>query len=406
MPASRPSAEPPAYSTRVLRVRIKDKHAAELREAACWVNQVWNYCNELSFRVWERERRLLSGYDFAPYTAGATKEGLPLHSQTVQAVSEEFATRRKQFKKVKLRWRVSHGPRRSLGWIPYKASAVKYVNGQLRIAGLPRPLSLWDSYGLSQSKLGVMTLSEDARGRWYANITVRVPRPERDLSVVKGEALGIDLGLKDFMTDSEGGRVEAQRLYRGLEAKLATAQRAGKTGRVRAIHAKIANRRKDVLHKLSTQQVRQRPAIFVGNVSAHALAQTRMAKSVLDAGWSAYRTMLQSKCDDAGVWFREVDEAYSTQECSACGARTGPKGLPGLSTRHWVCRGCGAAHDRDVNAARVIRNRGLAWLAQIASTEGPAQHTETPVGFESEDAGPVLASAAGHGRPAVGIPVL
>ena len=116
--------------------------------------------------------------------------------------------------------------------------------------------------------------------------------------------------------------------------------------------------------------------------------------------------MLQSKCDDAGVWFREIDEAYSTQECSACGARTGPKGLPGLSTRHWVCRGCGAAHDRDVNAARVIRNRGLAWLAQIASTEGPAQHTETPVGFESEDAGPVLASAAGHGRPAVGIPIL
>lgn len=110
-----------------------------------WVNQVWNYCNALSCQVWQREHRFLSGYDLQKFTDGATKEGLPLHSQTVQAIASEYATRRKQFKKTKLRWRVSGGARRSLGWVPLKASALQYAGGQLRISGMSRPLSLWDS---------------------------------------------------------------------------------------------------------------------------------------------------------------------------------------------------------------------------------------------------------------------
>jgi IS605 OrfB family transposase len=362
------AVKPTEFSTRVLRLRIKDKHAADLREAATWVNQVWNYCNELSQKVWQRERRFLSGYDFARYTAGATKEGLPLHSQTVQAVAEEYATRRKQAQKARLRWRVSGGARRSLGWVPLKASALKYAGGQLRISGMARPLSLWDSYGLASYTLRTATLSEDARGRWYVNLTVRVPKPKRDLAQVKTEALGIDLGLKDFFTDSEGNRVEAQRFYRDLEPKLAAAQRANKMNRVRATHARIANRRKDFLHKLSTQQVRTHLAIFVGDVNAKALAQTRMAKSVLDAGWSTYRTLLQYKGDDAGTWVEEVNERYSTQECSACRARTGPKGQAGLAVRNWACV-CGAVHDRDVNAARNIKRRGLERLAHLNSPD-------------------------------------
>lgn len=362
------AASPPAYSTRVLRLRVKDKHAPELREAATWVNQVWNYCNELSRKVWQRERRFLSGYDLQKFTNGATREGLPLHSQTVQAVAKEYATRRAKSKKTKLHWRTSGGPRRSLGWVPYKGSAVKYVGGQLRLAGLPRPLSLWDSYGLSGYTLRTATLSEDARGRWYVNLTVRVAKPKPDPTKAKTRVLGIDLGLKDFFTDSEGNRVEAQRFYRDLEPKLAAAQRAGHRGRVRALHAKAAHRRKDFLHKLSTQQVRDNTAIFVGNVNAKALAQTRMAKSVLDAGWSTYRDMLQYKGDDAGSWVEEIDEYDSTQECSACHARTGPKGLAGLSVRNWTCV-CGAVHDRDVNSALNIKHRGLAGLAHKDSPD-------------------------------------
>ena len=391
--------------TRTLRLRLKDKHAGFLREQARSVNFVWNYCNELSVKHFERTRRFLSAYDMQPYTKGAGAE-LALHSQTVQAVQEEYVTRRKQFKKVKLRWRVSGGARRSLGWIPFKASAIRYRGGQVWYGG--RALSLWDSYGLSQFELGSGSFSEDSRGRWYLNVTVKRPVFVGPQLPRQARSVGVDLGLKDFMATSDGEKVEAQRFYRGLEADLAVAQRANKKQRVKAIHAKIANRRKDALHKLSTRLVNEYGAIFIGNVNAAGLAKTRMAKSVLDAGWSTFRTMLlrlsvcsstrrsrrplgrraashwsppfaslrlrdversqsapqQYKCDDAGVWFEEVDEAYSTQTCSCCGSRTGPKGVAGLGMRGWTCSECGAEHDRDLNAAKNILAAGRGRLAE------------------------------------------
>ncbi|TCG03468.1 transposase [Paraburkholderia steynii] len=130
-----------------------------------------------------------------------------------------------------------------------------------------------------------------------------------------------------------------------------------------AIHARIANRRKDFLHQLSTRLVRGYGAIFVGNVNAQTLARAQHGKSVLDAGWSFFRTMLQYKCDDAGVWFDEVDEAFSSQTCSCCGSRTGPKGVAGLGIREWTCVACDRTHDRDRNAARNILAVGRDRLA-------------------------------------------
>lgn len=391
-----------AHATRVLHLRLKDRHAPTLLTMAADVNFVWNYCNELSFKVWERERRFMSGFDFNPYTRGASKEGLSIGSAVFQEVSEEFAKKRRAAKRVKLRWRVSRGTRRSLGWIPFKARSLTYKAGQVSFQGLK--LSLWDSYGLADYELGAGNLCEDSRGRWYLNVCVKVkkatlPRPAAE---VKVNAVGIDLGLKHLLTTSEGELVPAQRFYRDLEPRLAVAQRAGRKSRVRAIHAKISNRRKDHLHKLSTDLVRMHQAVFVGNVNAQALTQTRMAKSVLDAGWSAFRTMLQYKCDDAGVWFKEVDEKFSTQECSACGACTGPKGLAGLSERSWACGACGAHHHRDVNSALVIRARGLAWLENEFSTAGEARAEEPVV----NERGPSGLGAVGHDRPVVGIPVL
>jgi transposase len=347
--------------TRVLHLRLKDKHAVALRAKACEVNTVWNFDNASSQRAFERERRFLNAADLHKLTVGAGKSGLSLHSQTIQAVNEEFVTRRKQFKKIKLRWRVSNPKRanRSLGWIPFKKSAIRYCAGQVHLAG--EPLSLWDSYGLANYELGSGSICEDASGRWYLNVSVKVKKAVKTTESANLEAIGIDLGLKDFMVDSNGNKVEAKRFYRDLEPKIAVAQRAGKRGRTRALHAKIANRRKDFLHKLSTAQVSAHSAIFVGNVNASALAQTKMAKSVLDAGWSAYRTMVQYKGDSAGTWFAEIDESFSTQGCNACGAREGPKGLSGLAVRRWAC-GCGLTHDRDINSALVIKKRGLLWL--------------------------------------------
>jgi IS605 OrfB family transposase len=237
-----------------------------------------------------------------------------------------------------------------------------------------RWLSLWDSYGLGDFELRAGNFSEDSRGRWYLNICV--PRAQRvglernkpsvgsilDRSV---PSVGIDLGLKHFAAFSNGmPPIDAERFYCDLEPALARAQRARQRTRTRAIHAKIANRRKDFLHKLSTRLVTGHGALFVGNVNASALAKTRQAKSVLDAGWSAFRTMLLYKCADAGVWFEEVDEAFSTQTCSVCNSRAGPKGRQGLGMRGWQCAVCGAIHDRDVNAAHNILAAGHRRLAE------------------------------------------
>ena len=111
--------------TKVLKLRLKDKHSKFLNLLAREVNFVCNYCNELQVTMFNRERRVFSGYDFAKFTRGATREGLQLHSQSVQAIAEEFATRRRQCGKVRLTWRKSGGSRRSLGWIPFKAAAIR-----------------------------------------------------------------------------------------------------------------------------------------------------------------------------------------------------------------------------------------------------------------------------------------
>ena len=351
-------------SVRVLRVRVKDKHAAFLTRLSREVNTVWNYCNELSMKVIEREHRFLSGFDFWPYLKGATRgdDGLSLPVQTVQETAEQYARSRTQYRKLKLAWRKSHGVRRSLGWLPFKVRTIRYEHGQIYFAG--QWLSVWDSYGLSEYELRAGSFSEDSRGRWYLNVCVVVAVVPRPKAVGTAESIGIDLGLKDFLSTSQGERFEAQRFYRDLEPKLAIAQRARKKDRAKAIHTKVGNRRKDFLHQLSTTLVRKHGAIFVGNVNAKSLAQTRQAKSVMDAGWSMFRTMLQYKCADAGVWFDEVNEAYSTVTCSSCQSRTGPKGVAGLRIRDWTCCECGSSHDRDVNAAKNILQRGHALLTE------------------------------------------
>ena len=394
--------------TLVLRLRVKDKHDSFLSARARQVNFVWNFCNEHSLRVLQREQRFVSAYDLHPFLKGAGKAGLDLHSQTLQAIAEEYVVRRRQFKRAKLRWRVSTGPRKSLGWVPFKASALAYRGGQVWFDG--QAISLWDSYGLSGYDLGVGSFSQDARGRWYFNVTVTAhswPTSPK-LDQVQAQALGIDLGLKSLMTDSEGHSVQAQRFYRDLAPTLASAQRARQPKRVRAIHAKIANRRKDFAHKLSTRQVASHLAIFVGDVAAQKLTGTRMAKSVLDAGWSQYRTMLKYKCDNAGAWFKEINESYSTQECSHCARHTGPKGLAGLSVRRWTCPECHTEHDRDTNSSVVIKARGLKWLEEqfsVSSVEDSSAMCAAAKANKDSGAHGSMAGV-GHDPLAVGISVV
>ena len=124
--------------------------------------------------------------------------------------------------------------------------------------------------------------SQDSRGRWYFNIVIQLESVARQ---AEGGQIGIDLGLKTTATCSNGDSFARQNCYRNLELKLGKAQRAKNKKRVKAIHAKIKNTRKDAIHKFTNKIVRENSLIIVGNVSSQKLAKSGLAKSVLDAGW-------------------------------------------------------------------------------------------------------------------------
>lgn len=343
--------------TKTLKLRVKDKHAPILRRMARDVNFVWNYLNELSHKSIVERRQWMSAYDLQKYTAGFSKcEGVVIKAATVDEICASYATRRKQFKKIRLNWRVSNpnSKKRSLGWIPFKAVQVKFKLGQIQFAGIK--FGIWDSYGLSKYKLRSGNFSQDSRGRWYFNVCVYVEESKSSGC----EYVGIDLGLKACATTSDG-LVLVGRNYRKYESKLALAQRSNNKKLARSINAKVRNKRKDDQHKFSTNLVRRCSAIFVGNVSSNKLVKTKMAKSTLDAGWGQLKMMLENKCQRAGVVFEVLNESYTTQTCSCCGVipDSSPKGMAGLRIREWACGNCGTVLDRDVNAARNILAAGL-----------------------------------------------
>lgn len=187
--------------TKTLQVRIRDKHAPLLREMARSVNLVWNYINALSSRSIRERGRFLSEYDIDRYTSGSSKLlGIP--SGTIQCISAEYTTRRKQFKRRALRWRKSQGSGRSLGWIPFKASLARWKDGHVVFYG--HRIKVWDSYGLGAYSFRSGSFTEDARGRWYFNVVV-----DAEVEVPCGQdAIGIDLGLATTATCSDGAQRE------------------------------------------------------------------------------------------------------------------------------------------------------------------------------------------------------
>lgn len=342
---------------KTLKIRIKDKHVPVLKEMARSVNYVFNYVNELSARIIKEKQRFPNYYELEKYTAGSGKL-LNLHSQTVQCIAKEYVQRRVQFKKRILKWRKSGGAKRSLGWIPFNTKAVSLKTGQLYFNG--HYFKIWDSYGLSQYQFKNGSFNEDARGRWYCNLVV-----ETKTQKPKGTgSIGIDLGLKEVATCSDGTIMSNERFYRSMEEKLAVAQRARNLTQVRNIHAKIKSRRLDALHKFTTTLVNNNALIVIGDVSSTKLAKTKMAKSVYDAGWGIMKSLLEYKCANASSLFLEVNERNTTRTCHSCKSLTGPQGLDGLRIRVWTCYVCGGTHERDVNAAKNILAVGHGRLAE------------------------------------------
>ncbi len=329
------------------RFRLKDSSAQWLNQAAKSVNYVWNYINDLSFNAIRNNGQFLSGYDIQKYTSGSSKE-LKLNAATVQLVGHEYVIRRKQFKKRKLKWR----SKKSLGWIPLRHDVFQIKGNVIRYAG--NKVRFWNSQEI-KGKIRSGSFSQDARGRWYVNIVA----DSDELEPSKENSIGIDLGLKNLAVTSNGQKFKANRYYRKYQRLLGLAQKDNKKKRLKAIHAKIANSRKDTNHKISHELTRDNNIIVVGNVSSSKLVKTNMAKSVLDAGWSQLKTFLGYKAIRRQGRVIEVSEYLTSQTCSSCGIvpPSSPKGLKGLGIREWVCS-CGALHDRDINAAINILRLG------------------------------------------------
>lgn len=345
----------------VYRYRVKSLNGF-LNQQARKVNFVWNYCNDRQKDALRFGRKWLTGFDLNYLTAGSSKE-LGLHSQTIQSVCCQYAESRSQKNLAYLKYRGN----KNLGWIPIKGNDLKRKGSDFSFS--KNTFHVFNSRTLPEGKIKDGTnFSQDSRGNWYLNIVIDVevvPTKQRDIN----NGVGIDLGLKEFATLSNGEKIDSQCIYRDAQKKLATAQRANKKRQVKSIHAKIANKRKDFHHKLSDRITKEFDYIAVGNVNAAGLAKTKMAKSVLDAGWSSFRQMLAYKAIRHNAWYEEVNESFTTQTCSQCGSIEGPKGLSGLGIREWTCGSCGAVHDRDTNAAMNILLRGRAKLAEGEAVE-------------------------------------
>ena len=204
-------------------------------------------------------------------------------------------------------------------------------------------------------------------GRYYASFVVEreaIPLPGCDREV------GIDLGLASLIVTSDGEIIGNPRFLRAKERKLARAQRGlsrkqkgsanwGKARqRVAVLHRRVRESRLDHAHKTALRLVRDNQAVYAEDLAVSGLMRTKLARSVADAGWSQLMRCVEDKAAHYGRTFARIGRFEPTsQVCSACGLKDGPKPL---SVRQWACGACGTVHDRDVNAAKNILAAGRA----------------------------------------------
>jgi len=212
-----------------------------------------------------------------------------------------------------------------------------------------------------------VTVIREPDGRYYASFVVE--RPAAPLPAC-GREVGVDMGLNRLAVTSDGEIIANPRFLRAKQRKLAHAQRAlsrtakGSANRTRArrrlavVHRKVRETRLDHAHKTALALVRDSQAVYAEDLAVSGLARTRLAKSVHDAGWAQLLRLIGEKAQQYGRTFHQVGRFTPTsQTCSVCGTKDGPKPL---RVRSWRCGMCGAVHDRDVNAARNVLAAGRA----------------------------------------------
>ena len=251
----------------------------------------------------------------------------------------------------------------------YTTSAFKWDGKSLKLAKMDAPLAIrWSRTIPKAAKVTTVTVSKDAAGRYFVSLLCDDVVAKKPASNGK---VGVDLGLTHFAILSTGEKIAAPNTFRKYEAKLAKLQRRlakkqkGSKNRAKArlkvarLHAKIADARRDFLHKLSTRLINENQVIAIESLSVSNMQKNRcLSKSISDASWSEFVRHLEYMARWYGRELIGIDRWYpSSKRCSDCGY-TMPK-MP-LSVREWVCPECGSIHDRDINAARNVLAAGLA----------------------------------------------
>ena len=256
-----------------------------------------------------------------------------------------------------------------------------HYDGKYKIT-LPKmdlPLKIkWSRTIPRGAKVKSVTVSKEPSGRYFVSFLCEdsvAPKSKADKSI------GLDWGLKDFVTTSDGQKITAPKYYRQSEKKLAKVQRdlsrkeKGSKNRQKArvkmakAHAKVANQRKDFLHKLSSNIVHENQVICIEDIAVKNLSHNRhLSKSISDSGWGEFKRQLEYKSVWHGRTLVKVGRFFpSSKTCSTCGCI---KDHLDLSERNWTCQYCGTEHDRDVNAALNVLAEGTSVIARGEESSG------------------------------------
>lgn len=293
-----------------------------------------------------------------------SKGPLQVALQNLQGAFDKFWRKQTAYPKFKKRGK-------SKDSATYFSNCFTYRDGRIKLAKQSQPLDIRWSRPLPEgAEPSQVTVSKDSASRYHVSILVETTITEH---AATDSTIGLDAGIATLYALSTGEKISNPRHEKRDRARLAKAQRVlakkqkGSNNRAKArlnvarVHARIADRRRDHLHKLSTRLVRENQVIAIEDLSVRNMVRNRsLARAISDASWSEFRSMLEYKADWYGRTVVAIDRFYpSSKSCSTCG-RIADK-MP-LSIREWTCL-CGTVHDRDVNAAKNIRAAGLAVLA-------------------------------------------
>ncbi|MEV7424330.1 RNA-guided endonuclease TnpB family protein [Streptomyces sp. NPDC091212] len=351
-----------------------DAQAVELSRTFGCVRKVFNLALAARTEAWARGERVDYNASSAMLTAWKKTEELAYLSEVssvplqqclrhLQGAFVSFWEKRGKYPRFKSR-------KRSRRSAEYTSSAFRYRDGSLTLAKMRDPLAIVWSRPLPKNAVpSTVTVSQDAAGRWFASLLCEDPRVKP--LPVTDTAVGIDAGITSLVTLSTGEKVTNPKFERRDRTRLAKAQRelsrkAKGDGSNRAkaqrkaarIHARIADRRRDHLHKLTTRLVRENQTLVIEDLTVRNMVKNRvLARAISDAGWTMMRGMLEYKAAWYGRNLVTIDRWFpSSRLCHSCG--TLREKLP-LNVRTWTCD-CGTTHDRDVNAAKNILAAGLA----------------------------------------------